>query len=157
MSYRLSAFSDVRLDQAKLNLVIDEHERGRVPRFDTLWTYYRNPLQPVGVGRGASGRWYRQPQEQGLPARLRTAAAHPMPDDRAQRREVVIENDIAWRIQTMVDFMFAKPITLVSTARDEATRRYSRLSDTVIDDLDVLQVRLELGRITAFLCKRERS
>lgn len=41
--------------------------------------------------------------------------------------------------------------------RDEATRRYSRLSDTVIDDLDVLQVRLELGRITAFLCKRERS
>lgn len=131
MSYRLSAFSDVRLDQAKLNLVIDEHERGRVPRFDTLWTYYRNPLQPVGVGRGASGRWYRQPQEQGLPARLRTTAAHPLPDDRAQRREVVIENDIAWRIQAMVDFMFGKPVAIRSTAPRAKRTLIERVLDQV--------------------------
>lgn len=131
MSYRLSAFSDVRLDQAKLNLVIDEHERGRVPRFDTLWTYYRNPLQPVGVGRGPSGRWYRQPQEQGLPARLRTTAAHPLPDDRAERREVVIENDIAWRIQAMVDFMFGKPVAIRSTAREAKRTLIERVLDQV--------------------------
>ncbi|MEC9372666.1 MAG: phage portal protein, partial [Planctomycetota bacterium] len=37
-------------------------------------------------------------------------------------REVVIENDIAWRIQAMVDFMFGRPVSIVSTARDEAAR-----------------------------------
>ncbi|HVP72402.1 MAG TPA: phage portal protein, partial [Phycisphaerales bacterium] len=38
-------------------------------------------------------------------------------------REVVIENDIAWRVHTLVDFMFPAPPRIVSTAKDEATRR----------------------------------
>jgi hypothetical protein len=36
---------------------------------------------------------------------------------------VVIENDIAWRVQAMVDFMFGKPLALVSTAAEEGKRR----------------------------------
>jgi hypothetical protein len=117
MSYRLGAFSDVGLDQAKLRLVLDEHEMGVVPRLDKLWTYYRNPLQPVGVGRGLSGKWYKQPQEVGLPTRLRAGGVEgALRDDRASsRREVVIENDIAWRVQAMVDFMFGKPVAIRST------------------------------------------
>src|SRR5437899_3127002 len=134
MTYRLESFADVGLDEALLKLVIDEHRRG-LPRLDKLWTYYRNPLQPVGAAGGWSslksdwsrpGRWYRQPQECGLPARLvgRAGTNQPLTDDRgAARREVVIENDIAWRVQAMVDFMFGKPVAMVSTASAQAKRR----------------------------------
>ena len=115
-TYRLDAFSDVGLDQALLSLAIDEHGR-QLPRLNQLWTYYRNALQPVGMGWDSSrtGGWYRQPQERGLPPRIVGRS-----DDR--RREVVIENDIAWRIQAMVDFMFGKPVSMVSTAQDPALR-----------------------------------
>ena len=41
--------------------------------------------------------------------------------------------------------------------RDAATDRYCSLVDAMVDDLDVLSTRLELGRITAFLSKKERS
>ncbi len=112
-TYRLDAFSDVGLDEAMLKLAIDEHGRA-IPRLNQLWAYYRNALQPVGAGRDHAG-WYRQPQERGLPARIVGRS-----DDR--RREVVIENDIAWRIQAMVDFMFGKPVSMVSTAHDESLR-----------------------------------
>jgi hypothetical protein len=36
-----------------------------------------------------------------------------------QRKEVVIENDIAWRVNATVDFLFGKPITFVSKSPDE--------------------------------------
>lgn len=133
MAYRLAAFSGVGLDEALLGLVIDEHRSRVIPRLDKLWTYYRNPLRPVGPaspgggedpGEGWSrpGGWYRSAQEVGLPPRL--VGASPSGDDRAgARREVVIENDIAWRIHAMVDFMFARPVTIVSTAREEGLRR----------------------------------
>lgn len=130
MAYRLAAFSGVGLDEALLGLVIDEHQSRVIPRLDKLWTYYRNPLRPAGPasipatgpGEGWSrpGGWYRAAQEVGLPPRLVGREG----DDRAgARREVVIENDIAWRIHAMVDFMFARPVTLISTARDESLRR----------------------------------
>ncbi len=133
MSYRLGAFADVGLDQAKLRHIVDEHERGCVPRFDKWWTYYRNPLQPVGVGRGLSGRWYRQPQEVGLPTRLRACAPDgALRDDRAaSRREVVIENDIAWRVQAMVDFMFGKPVAIRSTGPTAKRAIIERVLDSV--------------------------
>ncbi|MHC4435051.1 MAG: hypothetical protein ACYTBS_24705, partial [Planctomycetota bacterium] len=37
------------------------------------------------------------------------------------RKEVVIENDIAWRIHTMVDFLFGKPLKIRSLAEDPQT------------------------------------
>jgi hypothetical protein len=131
MSYRLGVFSDVRLVEAQLSLALHEHDRAALPRLDKLWTYYRNPLQPVGVGRGSAGRWYRLAQEVGLPARIR-GDAQSLRDDRAPRAEIVIENDIAWRVQSMIDFMFGKPVRLRSTARDAATRaRIERILDRV--------------------------
>jgi len=93
---------------------VERHEREVRPRLDKLWRYYRNE----GNGRNKG-------QFEGLPARLRgvRSAGGAGVDDRvAQSREIVIENDIAWRVHTMVDFMFGRPIRLVSTARDEATR-----------------------------------
>ena len=38
------------------------------------------------------------------------------------RKEVVIENDIAWRINAAVDFLFGKPISVVSRASDGTKR-----------------------------------
>jgi hypothetical protein len=114
---RLEDFSDVGLTEALLKLAIEEHARS-LPRLDQLWAYFRNALQPVGVGWSSqrTGGWYRQPQERGLPARI-------VGRSEEQRREVVIENDIAWRIQAMVDFMFGKPVSIVSTGADAALRR----------------------------------
>ncbi|TVS09483.1 MAG: phage portal protein, partial [Phycisphaerales bacterium] len=65
----------------------------------------------------------RYQQEQGLPARLTGRTGDPTLDDRlGPRREVVIENDIAWRVQAMVDFMFAKPVRVLSESPDKAKR-----------------------------------
>ncbi|MFO0830638.1 MAG: phage portal protein [Phycisphaerales bacterium] len=116
MSYRLGAFADVGLTQARLTTALDEHGRSRLARFERWWAYYRNALAPAHSG----GRWYRQPQEVGLPGRLRgVQPGGGLRDDRAGgQREIVIENDIAWRVQAMVDFMFGKPVVIRSAARE---------------------------------------
>lgn len=132
------------IPDALVELAIHEHRTRVLPRLDRMWSYYRNALEPAGFGDSLSstrGRWYRQAQEVGLPPRITGAgtalsatfgASGPTAfDDRARaRREVVVENDIAWRIHAMVDFMFGKPATVVSTARDQALRA---LIDPIID------------------------
>jgi len=76
-----------------------------------------------------SGRCYVQAQEYGLPARItglsRSARAglfsgEPVRD--VQRKEVVIENDIGWRINAAVDFLFGKTISFSSKAADAQRR-----------------------------------
>ncbi|MCL4220272.1 MAG: phage portal protein [Phycisphaerales bacterium] len=152
MSYRLEAFSSVGLDEALLQLVIDEHTSGRIPRLTQLWTYFRNPLEPVGVGDALA----RLPaQRRGLPPRL-VAPASPLLDDRMRStREIVIENDIAWRIATMVDFMFGKPLQLLSTADDEPLRRtIERLLDAVWErsgGIALLQDMALLGHVYGYV------
>lgn len=129
---RLNAFAGTGLNAASIEHAWREHAARRVPRFNRLWQYYRNELitrdQADGmrarVGEGV-GAWYGQGQAIGLPARLRGAAASAsLVDDRLRReKEVVIENDIAWRVHAMIDFLFARPIRFVSTARDQQTRQ----------------------------------
>lgn len=140
---RLHAFREVGLDEAAIELAWRDHATNRVPRFQRLWQYYRNELvnSAGGIGMGRTRRaWYGQGQEIGLPARLRGMAGSTsgvgsggggsggggggvLVDDRLRgEKEVVIENDIAWRIHAMIDFLFARPIRFVSTARDEPTR-----------------------------------
>jgi len=82
---------------------------------ERLWRYYRNPM----TGRDGAGR-VRYAQEEGLPARLRGLGVR---DDRSPAPEIAIENDIGWRIDAMVDFMLGGPVTLLSMAEDESTRR----------------------------------
>ncbi|MEX0744626.1 MAG: phage portal protein [Phycisphaeraceae bacterium] len=98
-----------------LDLLVHEHVTQRLPRLDRLWRYFRNPLSGADDGDASH---YQLGQEQGLPARLRhrTAAGdRPM-------RERVVENDVAWRVHTLVDFMFGRQITIQSLApqRDRA-------------------------------------
>lgn len=116
------------LNPALLAHLLDEHAGAVLPRLATLWAYYRNPMEPAtGPLSAGRGREYRLAQERGLPPRVtgvgpgRSIAG----DDRAGgpgRREVVIENDIAWRVHAMVDFLISKPVRLISTAEDPALR-----------------------------------
>lgn len=137
MPDRLEPFRNVGLDEALLALVIDEHLRATLPRLERLWTYYRNPVEPGASGwadppGSRPGRRYRLGQEAGLPERLVGRRDVASDDRSAARREVVIENDIAWRVQSMVDFMFGRPLVLTSTARDERVRgAVERLLDAV--------------------------
>jgi len=96
----------------------------RRSRLDRLWAYYRNPMR-IGdiLDPSTSARPYRQAQEWGLPTRITGAVAGQGVFDSTsasgiQRKEVVIENDIGWRIETNVDFLFGRPIILNSAAAD---------------------------------------
>lgn len=114
MPYDLLPFQTIPLDEPLLRLLLDEHDTVTRPRLERLWSYYRNPLpDPDDPGPARPAQWT------GLPTRLMQPA---QPDAVAWEREIVIENDIAWRLHTLVDFMFPERPRFVSSARD-ATRR----------------------------------
>jgi hypothetical protein len=124
----------IGLNQALIRLVLDEHERASLPRLDECWTYFRNPSGPVGLAGSASHR-RTQAQERGLPPRLTGSAPDLTLDDRLRpRREIVVENDIAWRVHTMVDFMFGRSLRVTSTAASESLRAdVERTLDAVLE------------------------
>lgn len=129
-----------------LHLASDEAP-ARAMHFGRLWSYYRNDLSPLGAGldrsagRSASDRAnlrpYVQAQEFGLPARITGrsrlgwgGAAEPEPG--LARKEVVIENDIGWRIDTGVHFLAGKAPRIESLAPEAgARRRVEAALDTV--------------------------
>jgi hypothetical protein len=101
------------------------------PRYRRLWAYYRNPMRIVAVDTDDStgaARPYRQAQEWGLPSRITGVRASSDIDAGLElvgdiaRKEVDIENDIAWRVDTMVDSLFGKSVTISSAAIDPARR-----------------------------------
>src|SRR5436190_11772615 len=98
-------------------------------RFRRLWGYYRNPMRACGVPNEEQGseRPCRQAQESGLPSRITGVRAgleifSGSPVEQVARKEVVIENDIGWRVDTIVDYLFGKPIVINSAAPDPARR-----------------------------------
>lgn len=128
MPWDLSPFAETGLNGALIECLLGEHAMRVRPALDRLWSYYRNPARPAaqagsrgvaggvpGLAGGATAR--RLAQAEGLPERLHT----PDPDGRP--KEIVVENDIGWRIDTLVDFLFGKPIRLTSGARDPSLRR----------------------------------
>src|SRR5687768_10897599 len=113
------------------------------PRYRRLWPYYRNPMLPSDHRAESQGaeRPYRQAQEWGLPPRITGVVARPIgevtdgePVEGVARKEVVVENDIAWRVETMVDYLFGRPVVINSTVEDPARRaRVERLARAVIE------------------------
>ena len=111
--------------------IVEQIERLRGvdrPRYRRLWAYCHNPMRVVGRAEGDQDRPYRQAQEWGLPARITGArsggevfSADAVGE--VGRKEVVIENDIGWRIETMVDYLFGKPLVIQSAAPDANRRR----------------------------------
>jgi len=133
MGFDLSIFKDQQFEAEYLEWLVDEHSVDIQRHFAKLWEYYANPQHAIADSRSQisdySGRCYVQAQEYGLPARI-TGLVHSgntgifggrnVPD--VQRKEVVIENDIAWRINAAVDFLFGKPISFVSKSPNSQKR-----------------------------------
>lgn len=119
------------VDRDELRKRIERLLHFDAPRYRRLWLYYRNPLLPgsAAIETQGSDRPYRQAQEWGLPSRI-TGVTHSsieslqsQPVEGVARKEVVIENDIAWRIDTLVDYLFGKPLVINSCAAEPARRR----------------------------------
>jgi hypothetical protein len=150
------------IDDVELARRIEDLLSTQARRYQRLWMYYRNPMLPRAIERNEQGcdRPYRQAQEWGLPSRvtgfsfgdgiLCTRAV-----DEVARKEVVIENDIGWRIETMVDFLFGKPITITSGASDPSRRRViEKLLAQIIENNGgalMLQQLATLGAVYGFV------
>ena len=135
MGFDLHVFKDPQLEPDYVEWLVDEQSVDIQAHFAKLWEYYTNRMiENNGSGASSrkvneSGRCYVQAQEYGLPPRI-TGLTHlanagifgarPVKD--VQRKEVVIENDIAWRINAAVDFLFGKPISFVSRSPDSQKR-----------------------------------
>ncbi len=135
MGFDLRIFEDELLQADYIEWLVDEHSVDMQSRLAKLWQYYTNPLmEALRVGgsvrmESGSGRCYVQAQEYGLPPRItgliHSANAGVFGGRRVrdvQRKEVVIENDIAWRLNAAADFLFGKPITFVSKSPDSQKR-----------------------------------
>lgn len=120
-----SSSSSPRLTPVAIAQAIDDFAAADLPRLERFWAYYRNPMKLLYSDHTEQRRWYRLAQELGIPPRITgrkgmsfagstTATSTPLDDRAAERREVVIENDIGWRIQSMIDFMVGKPIVIQS-------------------------------------------
>jgi hypothetical protein len=135
MSFDLRIFNDQQITTDYIEWLIDEQSPNIQTQFSKLWQYYANPMYEV-TGLSAydrkvseTGRCYVQAQEYGLPARI-TGLVHTANGDifgakavkDVQRKEVVIENDIAWRINASVDFLFGKPVSFISKSPDSRKR-----------------------------------
>lgn len=132
MPFQLAPFADAPLDEARLRALLDAHTHDTLPRLSRHWRYYRNPTLHERDARTGQSR-PRLAQEDGLPRRL---TAPRLADDRAVNdREIVIENDIAWRLHALVDFMLGRPITMLSSADDPARRMaIQRILDAILEN-----------------------
>lgn len=128
MAYALEPFNTIGLNEPLLELLLAQHTHQTLPALSRLWNYYRNPLAEATLSGGSAGA---PAQVAGLPQRIRQG------NDEASgtaAREIVIENDIAWRIHTLVDFMFPSSPRLRSSAADPHTRRTIELVlESIID------------------------
>jgi hypothetical protein len=130
MAFEIGIFEDCNLEANFLDWLVDVHWIDIQSHFEQLWNYYANPRVEITDSRlRESGCSFIQAQELGLPARItgyvqssRTGLTGTRALRDVQRKEVVIENDIAWRINAAVDFLFGKPINLASKSPDERKR-----------------------------------
>jgi hypothetical protein len=131
MGFDFHIFEGDQLQADYVNWLIDERWIDIQAHFGKLWEYYTNRMYgSISAGKSSeSGRCYLQAQEYGLPSRI-TGVVHSADAGifgaqsvrDVQRKEVVIENDIAWRINAAVDFLFGKPVSFISRSPDEPKR-----------------------------------
>src|SRR4030042_4883456 len=111
MGFDLSIFKDPQLEADYVEWLVDEQSADIQVHFAKLWEYYANRMIENSSSGACdkkvseSGRCYVQAQEYGLPPRITglvysgnsgVFSGRSIKD--VQRKEVVIENDIAWRI-----------------------------------------------------------
>ena len=135
MAFDFRVFGSGQLDEQFVDWLVAERALDMALHYEKLWSYYHNEIREIAPVGGSnrfcgSARPYRQTQEYGLPSRI-TGMNYSFyggilggSEVRGiERKEVVIENDIAWRIDTMVDFLFGKDISIVSCASDSQRAR----------------------------------
>jgi hypothetical protein len=135
MAFDFTNFKIDGLNPDFIDWLVDERWVDMQIHFGRLWDYYQNPMYsttglPAADGKlNESARTYIQAQEIGLPARItgikRTEISGLLGGKAVadiERKEVVIENDICWRINAMVDFLFGKGVDIVSRAQDKNRR-----------------------------------
>lgn len=133
MSFDFTDFKSDGLNADFIDWLVDEQWVNMQVHFGRLWDYYQNPMYST-TGLSAadsklneSSRTYVQAQEVGLPARITGVKRTEMSGllggktiADIERKEVVIENDIGWRINAMVDFLFGKGVDIVSRTQDKS-------------------------------------
>jgi hypothetical protein len=168
MGFDLGIFQDSKLESDYIEWLVDTQAIDVQSHFGKLWDYYCNPrIETTGsnaTGRkvNETGRCYVQAQEYGLPGRITglvhsanssLLAAQCVQD--VQRKEVVIENDIAWRINAAVDFLFGKPVSFVSKSPDEPKRaKIQNIIKAVLEangSIGFLQDMAVLGSVYGFV------
>ncbi|AQQ09778.1 Phage portal protein, SPP1 Gp6-like protein [Sedimentisphaera cyanobacteriorum] len=109
-----------RLDEGFVRWLIEKYQPARAREFRKLYEYYSNCRYNCSAGQ------MQQAQIQGLPERIRGSAEKGI-----GRKEVVIENDIGWRINSMNDFLFGRQIRIksLSKTRDKARKIESLLNE----------------------------
>jgi hypothetical protein len=135
MSFDFTNFETDSLSSDFIDWLVDEQWVDMQIHFGKLWDYYQNPmysttgLSAADAKLNESARTYVQAQEMGLPARItgiKRTQTSGLLGGRAvadiERKEVVVENDIGWRINAMVDFLFGKGVDIVSKAEDKSRR-----------------------------------
>ena len=131
MSQHTAAKTQATNDAPAIDQIVERVERLidlERPRYRRLWAYCRNPMRVAASDGDGGDRPYRQAQEWGMPARITGTRASTndvfageVLEDVA-RKEVVIENDIGWRIETMVDYLFGRPLVIELAASDPDRR-----------------------------------
>lgn len=128
MSFDLRNFNDPTLEGDYVRYLVEQEAVDTFLHFSRLWDYFRNPMSPAAGAAAeslnANSRPYFQVQEIGLPARITGINRLSIGGEQVtniSRKEVVIENDIAWRVHTMVEFLFGKPISIRSLAPERTT------------------------------------
>jgi hypothetical protein len=134
---------------AALTERIDQHLTLDLPRYRRLWSYYRNAMTTAATkDDNGSVRPYRQAQEWGLPPRIIGNVAG------MARKEVVIENDIAWRVDALIDLLFGQPIEVKSLAAEPRRETIEKLIRQIISHnggIAFLQRMALLGAVYGFV------
>lgn len=152
MAFELARFGDDNLDVEFLSHLVDRQSAQDSKTYGWLWDYFRNQVMAAP---GSPTRPYMQAQEEGLPPRITGPTRHSAGGTDLTRKEIVIENDIAWRVHTMVDFLFGKMPSIRSKAAQPAQ---AAVIDEVIQSLlqanggvTLLQEMALLGSVYGFV------
>ena len=147
MAFDFSVFGSSELDEQFVDWLVNDRAIEQILHYERLWGYYRNEMRELGMAGSYGGdvsesaRPYCQAQEYGLPSRI-TGVNHSFfggvasctDANGCRRKEVVVENDIAWRVDAMTDFLFGGQVGITSRAQDrQRAQEIGEVLQTVLE------------------------
>lgn len=130
MAFDFGIFEDDGIEESFVEWLVEQQWYDIYGHFNKMWEYYQNNTKAKFTD---DGRKYVQSQELGLPSRITGFSGDNKIAD-IERKEVVVENDIAWRINAFVDFLFGKKISFMSQSRNvEKRTELEKILNSVFD------------------------